>query len=274
MTVRRDPVRDRVVAVTGAARGIGRATAVALECVGARVARGDIDYGPAGPDDLAGPALHLDVRDAESWEGFLEEVEATLGPLWGVVSNAGVNHLATLADQPLAGIDEQIDVNLRGAAYGIRAAARRLRREGEGRIVVVASVAGRLALPGGAVYCATKHGLVGLGEAARAELRGSNIAVSTVLPGMARTDMVIGQIEPRLAPAIPPEQVADAIIDALVSRRATTFVPSEQRVVAAVVPHLPAGLRDHLLRLTGATRAFSFDPLARAAYHERIVRRR
>ncbi len=254
-----------MVAVTGAARGIGRATAAALERAGARVARGDVD------PDGDGSALFVDVRDPVSFEGFLAAVEERLGPLSALVNNAGINHLGPLTGQSEEAIDRQIDVNLRGTINGVRAAAPRMLARGDGHVVNVASVAGRLPLPGAAVYCATKHAIVGLSEAARAELRPGGVRVSVVLPHMTRTDMTAGQPENRLAPPIAPEAVGAAVAGVLARPRATVYVPGRVRVLAALIPHLPAAARDAFNRVTGADRAFEYDAAERAAYHRRVL---
>lgn len=262
-----DPLRGRVIAVTGAARGIGQATADALERAGALVARGDI----LPPPGSGAGAYHVDVRDVASFRRFLDEAEDRLGPLWGLVNNAGVNFLGALATQPPEAIDRQIDVNLRGAINGIQAAVPRMRPRREGHIVNVASVAGRIALPGSAVYCATKHALVGLSEAARLEVGGDGIGVAVLMPGLTNTEMTAGQPRLRLTPVSEPADVADAVVELFRRPRAVAYVPASQRPLAALWPHLPVRVRDWIGRVSGADRAFAYDESERAEYHARIL---
>ena len=138
---------------------------------------GDLD---AGVDRVA-PAwigkeaigLALDVTDRASFDSFLSEVEHRLGPLDVMVNNAGIQHVGLFADESDASTDIQVAVNLGGVLTGSKLALARMRRRGRGHIVNVASVAGKMASPGGATYSATKHAVVGLSESLRGELRGS-----------------------------------------------------------------------------------------------------
>lgn len=186
----------QVVAVTGGASGIGLATARTLAGAGAKVAIGDLDRG-AAEDAAAGLGeghlgLGLDVTDDDSFEGFADRVEDEIGPLFGLVNNAGVMILGPLEEEPRAVTGTMIAVNLRGVINGTRIAMRKMKPRGRGRIVNIASQAGKAGVPEGATYCATKFAVVGLSESVRRELRGSGVEVSCVLPGPVRTELGAG----------------------------------------------------------------------------------
>ena len=272
----RRSVRGRVVAITGGARGIGLATARVLAERDARVAIGDrdVDAAQRAADELGerAIALPLDVTEQESVEGFLDQAGERLGPVGALVNNAAVAILGPLVDEAAAATDRQIDVNLRGVIHGVKAAAPRMRERRAGHIVIVSSAAGRMAQPGAATYCATKHALVGLAESARAELRPSGVQVSVVFPYLTRTGMSVGQPETRGMPPLQPERVARAIASVLERPRPTAYVPAAYRLLLAVAGHTPAALRDAAGGLLGTDRVFSYDAAARAEYHERALR--
>ena len=137
----------KVVAITGGARGIGRATAAALIREGARVAIGDVDAATAQQtaEELgAGTvALELNVTDRESFEGFVSQVEERLGPVDVLINNAGIMPVGRFVDEDDATAARQIDINLHGVIYGTKIALRRMLPRRSGHIVNIASVAGK-----------------------------------------------------------------------------------------------------------------------------------
>src|SRR6202042_562445 len=189
-------IAGRVVAITGGARGIGRATAQALIGEGARVAIGDIDAPLAqrtAQELGAGPlGLSADVTDGASFDVFLTEVESRLGPLDVMINNAGIMPIGPFLDETDATAKRMIDINLYGVLYGTKLALERFVPRGHGHLVNIASVAGKGGFPGGATYCATKHAVVGLSEAVRAEVRSTDIDVSIVMPVVVNTELGSG----------------------------------------------------------------------------------
>src|SRR3954453_21261779 len=129
-------VTGKVVAITGAARGIGRATAEACLRAGWRVAIADLD--PALTEETAraigAEPFTADVRDRDSFAAFLDGAEATLGPLDALVNNAGVFHLGRFADESPEHTRRMVDVNLVGVLNGTHLALDRLLPRGRGRI--------------------------------------------------------------------------------------------------------------------------------------------
>lgn len=209
------------VAITGGARGIGFATAKAFAAAGAKVVITDVDAeeGARGAEAIGASFHQLDVRDAAAFAAFVEAV----GPLDVLVNNAGVAYSASFLDTPAEMRQLQLDVNLRGVINGMGAALPDMVERGRGHVVNVASLAGKIATPNAAIYTATKHAVVGLTEAVRAELHGSGVRVSAVLPTFVTTDMTRG-LSPQSIPVIEPSTVANAILR-VVRRGGPALVP-------------------------------------------------
>lgn len=269
-------LRGKVVAITGGARGIGKATAKALVREGAKVAIGDLDRELAeqtaaelGSDALA---LELDVTRRDSFEGFLDQVEERLGSLDVLVNNAGIMPLGQLVDEDDLTAQRMIDINVHGVLFGTKLALSRMQRRGSGHLVNIASQAGKGGFPGGATYCGTKHFVVGLSEAVRAELRGSGIEVSCVMPAVVNTELGSGLPETRAIKKLEPEDVAAAIVDALQRPRFDVWVPRESVGVYKLMQLLPRGAREGLGRLLKADKVLAdADHGVRASYEDRAA---
>jgi NAD(P)-dependent dehydrogenase (short-subunit alcohol dehydrogenase family) len=265
-------------AVTGAGAGIGRAIARRLAAAGARVTVGDIDAeavagvaAEIGDDAVAVP---LDVADHDQFAAFLDTAEARHGPLGLMVNNAGVDWVGPFHEEPDEVTRREIAVNLYGTTLGSKLALERMLPRRHGHVVNIASGVGRVPLPGSATYAATKHGVVGLTESLRLEYRRRGIAFTVVQPSQVRTAMIDGQPQPRALPVVTPEDVADAVLDAVRRRRFEVWVPRSQGTSAKLGAVLPRPVRDTILRLIGVTRiAGDSDPEARRAYHERTFGR-
>jgi 3-oxoacyl-[acyl-carrier protein] reductase len=183
-------VAGRVAVVTGAAGGIGRATAGLLAEDGARVAALDRSE-PAAP--AGGGAWTVDLTDQGAVDAVLAEVRDQLGPVDILVNNAGVS-LPAAIDGP--GYEESweatLAVNLTAHARLARALVDDLRRNGDGRIVNIASSEALGATPFISAYTASKHGVVGLTRGLAVELGRSGVTVNAVCPGPIRTGMTAG----------------------------------------------------------------------------------
>jgi NAD(P)-dependent dehydrogenase (short-subunit alcohol dehydrogenase family) len=188
----------RVAVVTGAAKGIGRATALELARAGALVAGCDLDEQglqttldecrAAGAPATLG--ARVDVAEPAQLEAFAARVEAELGATFCLVNNAGVGLSAGFFDTQPDDWDWVMRVNLGGTIHGTRAFAPRMRGRGEGRIVNVASASGYCNLPALSAYGTSKYAVVGLSEALRAELLPSGVMVSVVCPGIVATSIL------------------------------------------------------------------------------------
>jgi len=265
----------QVVAITGGARGIGRATASALIAQGARVAIGDIDAALAertAQELGAGTVgLPLDVTDSASFESFLQEVDRRLGALDVLVNNAGIMPIGPFTEESDATAKRMVDINLHGVINGSKLALARFLPRGRGHLVQIASAAGKAGLPGGVTYCATKHAVVGLSEALRAELRGTGVDVSLVMPVVVNTELGSGLPETRGFKAMQPEDVADAIVEALQTGRFEVFVPKSMSRLVRMNALMPRRAMEGLGRVLKGDRVLMApDHGARAAYEARM----
>jgi NAD(P)-dependent dehydrogenase (short-subunit alcohol dehydrogenase family) len=275
MAKQRQALSGKVVAITGAARGIGKATATALVRKGARVAIGDLDRELAERTaaELGGGtiAVALDVTDRDSLAAFLDEAERQLGPLDVVVNNAGIMPVTPFVEESEDSIRRQIDINLHGVIAGSQMAIERMRPRGNGHIVNIASQAGKGGVPGIATYSATKHGVVGLSEAIRAELRGTGVEVSCVMPTVVNTELTAG-VGQRMVKAVEPEDVANEIVDALEAPRFDVWVPRANGALFKFVALLPRRTREALGRFLKIDKLMTeVDHSARHAYEDRAA---
>jgi NADP-dependent 3-hydroxy acid dehydrogenase YdfG len=265
-----------VVAITGGGRGIGRATAAALIRQGARVAIGDIDAAlvERTAEELGAGTigLPLDVTDRASFDGFLQEVENRLGPLDVLVNNAGIMPIGLFADESDATAKRLVDINLHGVIYGSKLALERFLPRGRGHLVNIASVAGKAGFPGGATYCATKHAVVGLSEAIRAEVHGTNIDLSVVMPVVVNTELGSGLPETRSFKPVQPEDVANAIVEALQTGRFDVYVPKSIGPIMRFNSLIPRKWAEALGRTMKSDQVLMHpDHGRRAAYEARMV---
>jgi len=271
------PLDGRVVAITGAGRGIGRATAQACVHAGMKVAIGDLDLAAArqaaselGHGTLA---IELDVCDRASVARFIEETEERLGPVDVFVNNAGIMPLAPFVAELDAVARGQVDINVHGVLHGMKEALARMLPRGRGQIVNIASSAGRVGYAGGATYSGTKHFVVGVSEAVRAEVRGSGIDITCVMPGVVNTELGAGLPQARFVGHIEPPMVADAIVAALRSPRFEVYVPRRIGPLTKAGAAVPTVVRDAFGRLLALDRVLGRpDVEARRAYEQRAAR--
>ncbi|WP_249010744.1 SDR family oxidoreductase [Conexibacter sp. DBS9H8] len=266
----------KVVAVTGGARGIGRATAETLITRGARVAIGDIDGALAQTvaEELGHGSIgcFLDVTDVASFEVFLEQTERELGPLDVLINNAGIMPLGAFVEETEATAERMIDINLNGVILGSKLALRRFQARGEGHLVNIASTAGKYGAPGGATYAATKHAVVGLSEAIRQEVAGTGIGVSIVMPLVVNTDLGSGLSGHGPLKVLEPSDVATAIVEAIEHNRVDVYVPSWIGLVLRVQHVLPRAVNDRVIKLLGADKVLTeTDPGRRDAYESHVA---
>lgn len=276
MAKQRRSLNGRVVAITGGARGIGKATASALVAKGCRVAIGDVDLALAEQTaaGLGGGtvALPLDVTDRASFEAFLAEAERQLGPLDVVVNNAGIMPVTPFVEESEESFKRQIDINLVGVITGTQLALGRMLPRNQGHIVNIASQAGKAGFPGIATYSATKHAVVGLSEAVRAELRGRDVEISCVMPTVVNTELTAGVGQRGVKP-VEAEDVANAIAGALEVPIFDVFVPKANGALLRVGALMPRSLREWVARMMGTDKLMTqVDHGKRRAYEERVTK--
>jgi short-subunit dehydrogenase len=268
-----------VAAITGAARGIGRATAEAFLGQGMRVAIGDLDADAArktaselGPSAVA---MALDVTDRASFSKFLDDTEQQLGPLDVLVNNAGIMQIGRFIDEDDLTAQRMIDINLSAVIVGTKLALARMIPRDRGNIVNISSQAGKFGAPGGATYSATKHAVVGLTEALRGELRlmGAHVELSYVMPYVVNTELGSGLGEARGMSNLEPADVAEAIVDALQLGTVEVWVPKSAKRTSTLAAVLPRRLSEGMARAMKADRVLlEADAGTRRAYELRASR--
>jgi NAD(P)-dependent dehydrogenase (short-subunit alcohol dehydrogenase family) len=223
-------LKDKVVVITGASSGIGRATALALASRGAGplvlVARREAALGEvvdacqdAGGEAWAAPA---DITDADAVEQVAHQVIGRHGRIDAWINDAAVNAYGALDEVPVEAWHRVIETNVFGTYHGLRSVIPWMRAQGHGVIVNVASVLADLPAPMQSAYGASKHALRGLSDSARAELSDlPDVHVCTVLPGPIDTPIFgaaanyAGRAIAPLAPVIDAARVAEAIVGCL-----------------------------------------------------------
>jgi len=216
----------RVALVTGASRGIGRATALALARQGAHVvaaARGDHAAGVAAEIEAAGGealAVTVDVADASSVDAMVAAAVDRFGRVDVLVNNAGITRDQLMLRMKREDWDAVLATNLTAAFTCVQAVLRPMVKQRAGRIITISSVVGQAGNAGQANYAASKAGLIGFAKALALEVASRGITVNVVAPGLIETDMtrvLAEDAHESWAQRIPmgrlgrPEDVADAV---------------------------------------------------------------
>jgi short-subunit dehydrogenase len=175
--------------------------------------------------DLDGGDYTLDVTSRGSFASFAEAVVDRYGRIDVLVNNAGVMPLGDFLSEDDAISATTMDVNVWGLIHGMRAVMPHMVERGSGHVVNVASMAGKLVVPGMAVYNASKFAAVGLSAAVREEYRDTGVSVTAVLPSAVRTRLASGVPLGRGMPTVDAAEAANAIVGSLRSRRAEITVP-------------------------------------------------
>jgi NAD(P)-dependent dehydrogenase (short-subunit alcohol dehydrogenase family) len=189
-----DRIQARVAVVTGAARGVGRRTTVALAERGYTVAANDlsppeetlVELERIGVETLAIPG---DVSDEETVRGMVRDVVETFGRVDVLVNNAGISSIVPAEQTTLHDWNRILAVNLTGPFLMSREFGKEMLRQGGGSIVNISSVAGLLGVSDRAAYNASKHGLIGLTRTLAAEWGGRGVRVNAICPGWVKTEM-------------------------------------------------------------------------------------
>ena len=213
-----DTLQGKVAVVTGAASGIGLASARRLAGLGAVVVAVDIDAAGAeqAAKELSGTAVNADVSRTDDWARIVDVADG-LGGVDVAFLNAGTTtgqeDIAALSDADYRRI---MGVNVDGVVFGTRAVVPSMTRRGGGAIVATSSLAGLIAFPGDPVYTLTKHAVVGFVRAVAPRLEEQHITINAVCPSLVDTPLIDGEIRDTLAgvgfPLIPPDSVADAVL--------------------------------------------------------------
>lgn len=247
-------LKNQVVCITGAARGIGKETARLLAEMGAEVWIGDIDLKEA---ELTAKELgknvhaqHLDVTNPDSFQAF---VDAPKRPIRMLVNNAGIMNNGKFHEIPLDAHLREIGIDLSGVIIGMRLVLPNMLKHNQGHIVNVASMAGKFTLPGVATYNATKFGVVALSRSVRSEIIDSDVSITTILPSAVNTDLLSG-ISTKWVPTYSPRDIAKEIVDSLTHQQPEVMIPRWASATGLAEQLLPEFLFDGLKRLIGGDR--------------------
>ncbi|GAA2408631.1 SDR family oxidoreductase [Mycolicibacterium llatzerense] len=272
-----DNISGKTIAITGAARGIGYATAKALLARGARVVIGDRDVAvlESAVSDLVklgqATGYPLDVTDRESFEVFLDKARSDgAGHLDVLINNAGVMPIGPFLDESEKSIRSAMEVNLYGVLTGCQLALPEMIARRRGHIINIASLSGLIPLPGQVVYNATKFGVVGLTTALADEVAPHGVEVSVVMPPFTRTELISGTSETMAIKPVEPEAIAEAIVKTLNKPKTHVSVPAALRFTAQGAQLLGPRGRRWMNKVLGLDTVFmTFDAAKRQSYTDR-----
>jgi all-trans-retinol dehydrogenase (NAD+) len=258
-------LRDKVVLITGAARGMGKLDALAFAREDSRVVITDIDG-----DELERTAdeikekgfdIHdytLDISDHDACFELAKKVEEDVGPVDVLVNNAGIIVNETVLEMSESAFRRTTEVNYLGQVWMIQAFVPSMLERGSGHVVNMCSIAGKVSVPLIGAYAATKFAFIGLTDSIRQELKGSGVDFTIVNPAYIATGMFEGAKVSFITRWQDPQKVTDAIIKAVKRNRAEIGVPSFPVHLSGFARGL--GLpkfTDACLGLLGGTKGFS-----------------
>jgi short-subunit dehydrogenase len=272
-----DNIRGRTIAITGAARGIGHATAKALLARGARVVIGDRDVAvlESAVTELGRygqvTGYPLDVTDRESFEVFLDKARTDgAGHIDVLINNAGVMPIGPFLEQSEQSIRSSIEVNFYGVLAGCQLALPEMVKRRRGHVINIASLSGMIPVPGQVVYVGAKFAVVGLSVALADEMAPHGVEVSVVMPPFTNTQLVSGTKETAGTKPVEPEVIAAAIVKTLDKPKTMVSVPTPLRFTAAAASMLGPRGRRWMNRKLGLDNVFlEYDQAARKSYEDR-----
>lgn len=270
-------IRGKTIAITGAARGIGHATAKALLAQGARVVIGDRDVAlqESAVVELSKlgqvSGYPLDVTDRESFATFLDKARTDGGGHIDVlINNAGVMPVGAFLEQSEQSIRSNIEVNVYGVLTGCQLALPDMVKRRRGHIINIASLSGVIPLPGQVVYVGAKYAVVGLSTALADEMAPYGVDVSVIMPPFTNTDLISGTKSGGAIKPVEPEEIAAAIVKTLNKPKTHVSVPPPLRFTAQAAQMLPPKGRRWLNKKLGLDRVFlDFDTAERKSYEDR-----
>jgi len=257
-------LNGKTAVITGGAGGLGFSTALALGREGMKVALWDINgeriestIGRLRDAGITAKGWALDVTDPTAVRAGAIQVERELGPVFLLNNNAGVHAPGDFLDSSDEEDRRQIDVNLNSYLYCAKTFVPGMISRGEGHIVMIASAAGLLGVPGMAVYSATKHAVIGFAESLRLELRrgdGAAVNMTIVCPSFIDTGMFPNTTPPLFTPWLSPDELSAKIVDAVKKNKLYVREPAMVKLIP-LLKALPRAVGDGLCALTGMDRS-------------------
>lgn len=262
-------LKGKTALITGGAGGLGFATALALGREGMIVGLWDINgeriesaIGRLTANGITAKGWVVDVTDPAAVRATATLVEAELGPVYLLNNNAGVHSPGEFLQSNDADNQRQIEVNFNSYLYCTQAFVPDMIKRNEGHIVMIASAAGLLGVPGMAVYSATKHAVVGFAESLRLELRRGGAAavnITIVCPSFIDTGMFPNTTPPLFTPWLKPEELAKKIVAAVKANRMYVREPFMVNLIP-LLKALPRAVGDALCAFTGMDRSLQGPP--------------
>lgn len=268
----RAAIADKVVVITGGARGIGFETATQLFQAGAKVAIGDNDGDAVGKAaaDLGIEGIEVDVTSRASFKAFLDEVESRLGPIDVLVNNAGIMPVGPFLSYDDTIIRRTFDIDVIGVILGSQLIAERMVARGGGHIVNIASTAGRIPTPGLTIYNGAKAAVIEFSEALGAELAPEGVKVSSILPTFTRTALISGLKTNAFVQTVGPEEVAEIVVATIARPKVRVYAPRSMKWAESGAL-FPQAMKRMSRKLTKLDSIFlNPDQQVRAAYTSRI----
>lgn len=262
-------LKGKTALITGGAGGLGLATALALGREGMTVALWDINgeriesaIGRLTANGITAKGWIVDVTDPAAVRETAKTVEAELGPVFLLNNNAGVHAPGDFLQSSDADNKRQIEVNFNSYLYTTQTFVPGMIARGKGHIVMIASAAGLLGVPGMAVYSATKHAVIGFAESLRMELRrggAAAVGITIVCPSFIDTGMFPNTTPPLFTPWLKPEALAEKIVAAVKSNRLYVREPFMVNLIP-LLKALPRAVGDLLCHITGMDRSLQGPP--------------
>jgi short-subunit dehydrogenase len=255
-------LQSKNVLITGASSGIGRAFALKCANDGCNIflasrSKEKLEEVKALVEERGSTAVVVptDVTKAEEVKELFLEATKDGRTLDVVFNNAGLGHIANIYEQTVEEIESMVDVNVKGVLYVAKYASEVMVKQQHGHLILTSSLAGLITVPGWATYVATKWAITGFTDSIRMELKKFNIKVSSLHPGLVKTEFFekekanMSEEELDQQNAVTPEEVADAVYEALFTNKHKILVPSMVKSYSFINKYLPS-VAEKLIEVT------------------------